>query len=566
MPSTLDRCTHQGAASRPTMARELIRIEDVHRAFGPVKVLDSVNLRIDEGDRIGVVGHNGAGKTTLLRTISEQDQDLGDIVFAPGLRLAFLTQIRDIDEGATLEQEINRRGRQFQELEEEITSLETKMAEPSFYEGDWQPDIDRYQELQSMMARSGGTNVASHAQEILRALDLAHHPLDMPLASLSGGERAKVALARQLVGLSEIDVFFLDEPTNHLDLATLDWLETFLTTFDGALLIVSHDRYFLDRVCNGIVEIQDTRAKGYPGNYSSYLQQKELFLQTLDDRIKKTQAEVKRLTGALQSMKRANKYDKSISQKRFLLARAQGELRWLKSLKPRERRGLNFRLESTEKSSLEVLDFHNASLTFEGLNRPIIKGLELAVSRAQKIGILGPNGAGKTTLLRIIQGEIKLDEGTIDVKPGVQIGYFHQDHRSLNFDMTPVDQVRSLKPRMDYGDIRSLLGRFQFTSEMVETKLSKLSGGERARVAMLKLLLEDNNLLLLDEPTNHLDTDAKEALEEALEDYEGSIITVSHDRWFLDRICDTIWELPGDGSLWIWPGNYSDYIRRKRGE
>ena len=548
------------------MARELIRIEDVHRAFGPVKVLDSVNIRIDDGDRIGVVGHNGAGKTTLLRTISDQDQDLGDIVFTPGLRLAFLTQIRDIDEGATLEQEINRRGRQFQELEEEITSLEAKMAEPSFYEGDWQPDIDRYQELQSLMARSGGTNVASHAQEILRALDLAHHPLDMPLASLSGGERAKVALARQLVGLSEIDVFFLDEPTNHLDLATLDWLETFLTTFEGALLIVSHDRYFLDRVCNGIVEIQDTRAKGYPGNYSSYLQQKELFLQTLADRIKKTQAEVKRLTGALQSMKRANKYDKSISQKRFLLARAQGELRWLKSLKPRERRGLNFRLESTEKSSLEVLDFHKASLTFDGLNRPIIKGLELSVSRAQKIGVVGPNGAGKTTLLRLIQGEIKLDEGTIDVKPGVQIGYFHQDHRSLDFDMTPVDQVRSLKPRMDYGDIRSLLGRFQFTSEMVETKLSKLSGGERARVAMLKLLLEDNNLLLLDEPTNHLDTDAKEALEEALEDYEGSIITVSHDRWFLDRICDTIWELPGDGSLWIWPGNYSDYIRRKRGE
>ena len=419
------------------MARELIRIEDVHRAFGPVKVLDSVNLRIDEGDRIGVVGHNGAGKTTLLRTISNQDQDVGDIVFSPGLRLAFLTQIRDIDEGATLEQELNRKGRQFQELEEEITALEAKMAEPSFYEGDWQPDIDRYQELQSMMARSGGTNVASHAQEILRALDLAHHPLDIPLADLSGGERAKVALARQLVGLSEIDVFFLDEPTNHLDLATLDWLEDFLLNFEGALLIVSHDRYFLDRVCNAIVEIQDTRAKGYHGNYTSFLQQKELFLQTLADRIKKTEAEVKRLTGALQSMKRANKYDKSISQKRFLLSRAQGELRWLKSLKPRQRRGLNFRLESTEKSSLEVLDFHNATLTFEGLNRPIINGLEVAVSRGQKIGIVGPNGAGKTTILRLIQGELKLDSGRIDVRPGVQIGYFHQDHRSLNFELTP---------------------------------------------------------------------------------------------------------------------------------
>ena len=186
------------------MARELIRIEDVHRAFGPVKVLDSVNLRIDEGDRIGIVGHNGAGKTTLLRTISNQDQDIGDISFSPGLRLAFLTQIRDIDEGATLEEELNRKGRQFQELEEEIASLEAKMAEPSFYDGDWQPDIDRYQELQSMMARSGGTNVASHAQEILRALDLAHHPLEIPLANLSGGERAKVALARQSVSYTHL--------------------------------------------------------------------------------------------------------------------------------------------------------------------------------------------------------------------------------------------------------------------------------------------------------------------------------------------------------------------------
>jgi ATP-binding cassette subfamily F protein 3 len=545
------------------MARELIRIEDVHRAFGPLKVLDGINLRIDEGDRIGVIGHNGAGKTTLLRTISNQDQDLGDIVFAPGLRLAYLTQIRDIEEDATLDEELNRRGRQFQELEDEIASLETRMAEPSFYEGEWEDEMVRYQELQSMMAKSGGTNVASHAQEILKALDLAHHSLDTKLSTLSGGERAKVALARQLVGLAQIEVFFLDEPTNHLDLATLDWLEEFLNTFEGALLIVSHDRYFLDRVCNNVLEIQDAHAKGYPGNYSSFLQQKELFLATLADRIDKTGKEVKRLKGAMMSMKRANKYDKSISQKHHMLMRAESEFRWLKSLKPKQRRGLNFTLESTDKSSVEVLDFHNASLTFEGLNRPILKNLEVSVARAQKIGIIGPNGAGKTTLLRLIDGELELDSGIVDVRPGVQIGYFHQDHRSLDFELTPIEQVRALKPRMDYGDIRSLLGRFQFTREMVETKLSRLSGGERARVAMLKLLLEENNLLLLDEPTNHLDTDAKEALEEALQDYEGSIITVSHDRWFLDKICDTIWELPGDGSMWIWPGNYTEYLRRK---
>ncbi|MDG1524937.1 MAG: ABC-F family ATP-binding cassette domain-containing protein [Candidatus Thalassarchaeaceae archaeon] len=545
------------------MVRELIRLEDVHRAFGAVTVLDGINLRIEEGDRIGVVGHNGAGKTTLLRTISDQNQDVGDITFAPGLRIAYLTQVRDIDEDATLEQELNRRGHQFKELEEEIASIEAKMAEPSFYEEDWQPVIERYSELQALSARSGGSDVAGHAKNILNALELGHHPLDMPLAKLSGGERAKVALARQLVGLGEIDVFFLDEPTNHLDLPTLQWLETFLTKFRGAQLIVSHDRFFLDRICTHILEIHDGHTRGYAGNYTAFLQQKVLFLQTLDDRISKCEKEIKRLTGALQSMKRANKFDKSISQKHKMLSRSQRELKWLKTLKPSERRELQFDLQSTEKSSLDVLDFRNASLKFEGLQNPILNKVEIGVRRGQKIGIVGANGAGKTTLLRIINGEIELDEGVIDVRPGVEIGYFHQDHRTLDFDLTPIEQVQKLKPRMEYAKIRAMLGQFQFTPEMVSTQLNKLSGGERARIAMLKLLLEDNNLLLLDEPTNHLDTDAKEALEETLNNYDGCILTVSHDRWFLDKVCDTIWELPGDGTIRVYPGNYSDYILRK---
>ena len=536
----------------------------MHRSFGPVTVLEGVNVRIDEGDRIGIVGHNGAGKTTLLRTISEQDQDIGEISFAPGLRIAFLTQVRDINDGATLEEELGRKGRQFEEIDEELSKIEAKMADPSFYEGDWQADIDRYQELQSMNAKSGGSNVASHAQEILRALDLSQHPMETPLDSLSGGERAKVALARQLVGLSEIEVFFLDEPTNHLDLETLDWLERFLLDFKGAIVVVSHDRYFLDRICNAVLEVQDANVRGYSGNYTSYLKQKELFLQTLEDRIEKTQKELRRLKGAVQSMKSANKYDKSISQKHVMINRAQRELKWLRSLKPKSRRALKFTLESSEKSSLEVLDIANGTLLFDGLQRPIFKSVEASVRRGQKIGVVGGNGVGKTTLLRTIMGEIKLDSGKIDVRPGVQIGYFHQDHRSLDFGLTPVEQIRSLKPRMEYGDIRAMLGQFQFTKDMVSTKLKALSGGERARIALLKLLLEENNLLLLDEPTNHLDTDAKEALEGALDDYDGSIITVSHDRWFLDRVCDTIWELPGDGRIIVWPGNYTRYLERVR--
>ncbi|MBS71449.1 MAG: hypothetical protein CMO20_00660 [Thermoplasmata archaeon] len=564
----MDRLSHEGVGWPPkqvgNVSRELIRLDDVHKAFGAISVLEGVNLRIDEGDRIGVVGHNGSGKTTLLRTISNQDQDLGDIVFTPALRIAFLTQVRDIEEDATLEEELNRRGRQFKEIDDEIATIESQMADPAFYDGDWQTAMDRYQELQSLMARSGGADAAGHAQEILKALDLAHHPMDIRLSQLSGGERAKVALARQLVGLGEIDVFFLDEPTNHLDLETLNWLEDFLIDFKGALLIVSHDRYFLDRVCNNIVEIHDTSLRGYPGNFSAYIAQKELFIQTLDERIDKVTKEIKRLTGALQSMKRANKYDKSISQKHHMIMRSQRELKWLKSLKPKQRKALRFNLESTEKSSLEVLDFRKSNLFFEGLVRPILDNVTAGVGRGQKIGVVGPNGAGKTTLLRLIIGELELDSGELDVKPGVQIGYFHQDHRTLNFDLSPEQQIQKMKPKMPYGDLRALLGQFQFTPVMVKTPMSKLSGGERARVAILKLLLEDNNLLLLDEPTNHLDTDAREAVEGALSEYDGAIIAVSHDRWFLDQVCDTIWELKGDGSLKIWPGNYSEYVSRSQ--
>ena len=546
------------------MARELIRLDDVHKAFGSLNVLEGVKLRVDEGDRIGIVGHNGAGKTTLLRTISNQDQDIGDINFAPALRIAFLTQVRDIEEDATLEEELNRRGRQFKEIEDEITGIETSMADPTFYDGEWQQVMDRYQELQSLMARSGGGDAAGHAKQILKALDLSHHPLDISISQLSGGERAKVALARQLVGLGEIDVFFLDEPTNHLDLQTLDWLEDFLMKFKGALLIVSHDRYFLDRVCNNIVEVHSMSLHRYPGNYSAYMKQKELFLQTLDERIDKVTKEIKRLTGALKSMKRANKFDKSISQKHLMIMRSQRELKWLRSIKPRQRKALRFNLSSTQKSSLDVLDFRKANLTFEGLDRPILDAVTVGVCRGQKIGVVGPNGAGKTTLLRLIIGELKLDSGELEVLPGVQTGYFHQDHRNIDFTLTPEQQIQKMKPKMPYGDLRALLGQFQFSPGMVKTQMSKLSGGERARVAMLKLLLEENNLLLLDEPTNHLDTDAADAVEEALKEYDGAIISVSHDRWFLDQVCDTIWELKGDGSLKIWPGNYSEYIRRSQ--
>ncbi|MAU75190.1 MAG: ABC-F family ATP-binding cassette domain-containing protein [Candidatus Poseidoniaceae archaeon] len=546
------------------MVRELITIEGVDKSFGPVDVLVDINLLVQDGDRIGIVGHNGAGKTTLLNTISEQTQDVGDIDFAPGIRLAYLTQIRDIDSDSTIEEELSRKGRQFQELEEEIASIEAQMADPAFYEGDWEAVIEKYSQLQQTLGESGGSNVAGIAKATLAKLGLDKHPMDMQVSKLSGGEKAKLALARQLVGLAGVDVMFLDEPTNHLDIQTTEWLEAFLRDFKGAQLIVSHDRYFLDQVCTRIVEVDNLRAWPWKGNYSKFLRQKTAQEATLSDMINTVEKKIDATTGALKQMKRANKYDKSISAKQKMIERMQQELKALRARVPKKRKPLILKLEATDKASMDVIQIEGGSKSFEGLERPILNNQDLEIRKGDRIGIVGGNGQGKTTLLKIINGDEKLDSGMRDLAPGCEIGYFHQDHATLDFNLNPVEQIEKLRPDFQYGDIRAALGRFQFSSDQVTTKLSQLSGGERARVALLKLLLEENNLLLMDEPTNHLDMDSKDTLEEALINYEGSLITVSHDRWFLDQVVNRIWELQ-DGVVTVYYGNYTDYVRAKKG-
>jgi ATP-binding cassette subfamily F protein 3 len=529
-----------------------------------VDVLRDINIKVNDGDRIGIVGHNGAGKTTLLNTISEQKQDTGDIEFAPGIRLAYLTQIRDLESDSTIEEELGRKGRQFQELEEEIAAIEAQMVDPAFYEGDWEPVMEHYAELQQTLASSGGGNVAGIAKGILERLGLDKHPMDMAVNKLSGGEQAKLALARQLVGLNGIDVMFLDEPTNHLDIHTTEWLETFLTEFKGAQLIVSHDRYFLDQVCNRIVEVDNLRAWPWKGNYSQFLVQKTASEKSLGEAIANIEKKIQATMGAMAQMKRANKYDKSISAKHKMIERMQQELKALRARVPKKRKPLILSLEATDKASMDVLSVEGGTKSFEGLDRKILDNQFLEVRKGDRIGIVGGNGQGKTTLLKLINGDEKLTSGTMDLAPGCEIGYFHQDHATLDFDLNPIEQIQKLRPDFQYGDIRAALGRFQFSSEQVSTKLSQLSGGERARVALLKLLLEENNLLLMDEPTNHLDMDSKDTLEEALVGYTGSLITVSHDRWFLDQVVNRIWELQ-DGVVTVYYGNYTDYVRAKKG-
>ena len=285
---------------------------------------------------------------------------------------------------------------------------------------------------------------------------------------------------------------------------------------------------------------------------------------SLGEAIANIEKKIQSTMGAMAQMKRANKYDKSISAKHKMIERMQQELKALRARVPKKRKPLILSLEATDKASMDVLQVEGGTKAFEGLDRKILDNQFLEVRKGDRIGIVGGNGQGKTTLLKLINGDEKLTSGTMDLAPGCEIGYFHQDHATLDFNLNPVEQIQKLRPDFQYGDIRAALGRFQFSSEQVATKLSQLSGGERARVALLKLLLEENNLLLMDEPTNHLDMESKATLEEALVGYTGSLITVSHDRWFLDQVVNRIWELQ-DGVVTVYYGNYTDYVRAKKG-
>ena len=376
------------------MARELINAEAVDRSFGAVDVLQDINLKVNDGDRIGIVGHNGAGKTTLLNTISEQKQDTGDVEFAPGIRLAYLTQIRDLESDSTIEEELGRKGRQFQELEDEIAAIEAQMVDPAFYEGDWELVMERYTELQQTPASSGGVTSLASPRASSSALVLTSTLWTWPSTNSPAASRPNSALARQLVGLNGIDVIFLDEPTNHLDIHTTEWLETFLTEFKGAQLIVSHDRYFLDQVCNRIVEIDNLRAWPWKGNYSQFVQ-KTASEAALGDAIANIEKKIQSTMGAMQQMKRANKYDKSISAKHKMIERMQQELKALKARVPKKGKPLILSLEATDKGSMDVLSVEGGTKAFEGLDRKSSTTNRWRFARATASASWAATGRGK---------------------------------------------------------------------------------------------------------------------------------------------------------------------------
>ena len=527
----------------------VLHITSLRKILGSQEILRNANLRLDNGEKVGVVGRNGEGKTTLLRLIEgEETPDGGTVQIAKGARMGYVVQRPQFAPGVTVRGYVEEGLREARELEVELDRLSHRMAE---VEGD---ELDavmkRHGELSSRMESIGGWESERRVETVLSGIGLAPALWDREARTLSGGEKSRTAMARELVAVP--DLLLLDEPTNHLDLAGIEWLEGWLGEMKTAVLLVSHDRRLLDRVVDTIVEVEGGVLNRFPGNYSRYVQLKEeRFADAL--RIWEQQQEHVR--------KESNFIKKHMGSQRT--GEAKGRRKRLQAL---ERVGRPYndvrkpviRTATVERGGEQVLEADELVLGYG--DNILIRGGQIRIGRGERVGIIGPNGSGKTTLLKTIAGERPPLAGEIRAGYKAVCSYYDQETGDLDENATPYEEIRREHPVMTDLEIRSHLARFLFRGEEIELAVSSLSGGERARLALAKLVLSGPSWLALDEPTNHLDLASRTALEEWLSEFPGALVVISHDRTFLDDLVGRIVEVR-DGSIRSYAGNYSDYKR-----
>jgi len=523
----------------------LISLHNVTKAHGNLVLVEGASLSVHERDRIGVVGANGAGKTTLLRLLAgETEPTRGAVHFARGLSVGFLAQEPGFGgSGTVLESALSAFAR-LDDLEDQINALRARLSENP-------PDaptlLRRQGELEAEFERLGGYRRHQRAEAALAGVGLRGEILHTPVERLSGGERSRLAIAHLL--LQEPDVVLMDEPTNHLDVEGLEWLEEFLRGFPGAAVVVSHDRRFLDGFAERVVEVREGRVEVYRGNYSAYARQRAERIARQQKLYERQQARVAKERAFIQ---------RYIAGQRGREAR--GRRKRLERLERLERpttdKTIHLKITPATRGGNEVLNLEGVGKEFDA--RWLFRGLNLQVLRGERIGVVGPNGAGKTTLLRLIAGELEPSEGLVRLGHEITIGYHRQGLEDLAPEPTVLESVWSRAPGRRAGELRDLLGLFLFGEEEINRRVGELSGGERARLALARLILSGPNLLLLDEPTNHLDIPSRLALEEALLAYEGTAIVVSHDRYLLERVAEKIVEIR-DGRARLFHGSYSSY-------
>lgn len=533
----------------------ILSAQHIAKSFGVNAVLRDVSLTVQQGDRIGLVGVNGCGKSTLMRILAGLDaQDGGEISLVRGLRVGYLAQQNMVTSGETVWNELQKVYEQVFAMEKKLRELEDEMAHAHTDAQRFAQLSADYDRLTQRFEEADGYSWKSMVSGVLNGLGFKPAQYDQCVDSLSGGEQTRLCLARLL--LQKPDLLLLDEPTNHLDMETLQWLENYLAAYKGSVLVISHDRYFLDHVCTGIVEILMGSSEQYNGNYTRYIAQRQERFESRMRAYEIQQKEIERQQAIIARYRMFNR-EKSI---RAAESREKALDRMEKLEKPVDERAIRFSFEARRRTGEDVLQLTEISKSFG--EKHLFHDLTLRVRAGDRVALIGPNGVGKSTLIKIIVGEEQPDTGFIRYGSNVDIGYYDQHQSTLHADKTALDEIWDRFPQMEQSSVRGALGMFLFTGDDVFKPIHTLSGGEKGRVALTALMLRKDNLLLLDEPTNHLDMDSREVLEDALTDFGGTIITVSHDRYFINRIANRIIEMQPDG-VTEYIGNYDDYIERK---
>src|SRR3989441_1168804 len=539
----------------------IVSVIQVGKSFGAERIFASVNFQINEQDRIGLIGQNGAGKSTLLDMLAGREEpDEGTIAVARNTRIGYLTQITDFQPENSLREEMLTAFAKVREWEQELGELALELATPAAQNDTVLHEqlLNRYDELQTSFEHMGGYTYENRIDQVLDGLGFTREQQEAPVKYLSGGQQTRASLAKLL--LQEPDLLLLDEPTNHLDLAALEWLETYLSSWRGAMVVVAHDRYFLDKVVARTIELAFGRIEEYPGNYTKYLHLRE---ERMERRTREYEAQQAHISHTEEFIRRYKAGQRS--------REARGRQKLLDRLERVERPldfpELHFEFNAVIESGHVVISTQKLVIGYppaEHQSEPtvLVRVTDLELMRGDRVGLLGPNGAGKTTLIRTIIGKIAPISGQVYPGHNVRIGYYSQTHSGLNPDRTIVDEIRQMSA-LSEDAARGFLARFLFTGDDVFKPINALSGGERSRVALAKLTLQGSNFLVLDEPTNHLDLQSRQFLEEILSEFEGTLLFVSHDRYFIDSLATKVWVIE-DGVLIPYMGNYSDYRTHKR--
>ena len=532
----------------------ILACSHIHKAFGEELILKDATFHINEQERVAIVGINGAGKTTLLRIIiGELDADNGEVIHGKDTTIGYLPQQQGYHSDNTIYEELLAVKSDVIEMDREIRRMEQQMSHTEGAELD--KLLEKYNRLQTTFESGEGYTYKSKVLGIINGLGFGGEAMHQCINNLSGGQKTRVALGKLL--LMEPDLLMLDEPTNHLDLESIRWLENYLSGYKGSVLIVSHDRYFLDRITDKVVEIDHGSITVFPGNYSSYSEKKAVLRESLIKQYYNQQQEIKHQEAVIEKLKSFNR-EKSIK-------RAESREKMLNKIERLEKpveyqKTMSFELTPERISGNDVLKVENFAKSF-GTNF-LFDNVSFEVKRGEKIAILGQNGTGKTTLLKMLNEMETIDEGIATTGTNVEIGYYDQEHNVLHDNKTIFEEIQDDYPDLNHTTIRNVLAAFLFTGDDVFKPIHLLSGGEKGRVSLAKLMLSKANFLLLDEPTNHLDITSKEILETAIRNYSGTVLYVSHDRYFIDKTATRILDLTGK-KLLSYDGNYSYYLDKK---